>query len=279
MHKKIHPLSLVSILALALPHGALAQTIANPLIRPALLTESTGTPPGNAAPSANAGQAAGSTADSEEVRQQAERRITQEDLNMQQQALNSSVVPIALLNLFSNMQVTAHIQNAIVMRKVSNELVQTSVAVQGPPGQNSQPGQESVAAASRNVSRSTAVLRLRVGQVVNVAGYSVRAKVMGQDVTVDWLSNKGTWVNVFYGALESSNGGLAQTPTDSQLLKVETDSFDYLVPKLNTQTFSPSGIGGNQQGNNGNFGSPFGGGGGGGNQGFGQPGFGSSAPF
>lgn len=267
------------LLASTMPIAGFAQTISNPLVRPALMSE---TKPGaEASPSnANGAQGSANTSDAEALRQQAERRITQEDLNVQQQALNSAVVPLALANLFSGMQVTAHIQNAIVMRKVSNQLVQTSAAVNAQAGQGSQQGQESVQANTQNVSRSTAVVRLRVGQVVNIAGYSVRAKVTGQDVMVDWLSDKGTWVNVFFGALESSHGGLAQVPTDSQLLSVETESFNYLVPKLNTQTFSASGIGGNQQGNqqgnNGNFGSGFGGG----NQGFGQqPGFGSSSPF
>ena len=261
------------LLASALPAGAWAQTIANPLIRPALLSESKEAP---ASPAAAAGSGA---ADSQEVRQQAERRITQEDLNIQQQALNSPVVPLGLTNMFTNMQVTAHIQGAIVMRKVSNEIVQTAgTAAPAAAGANGQAAQEATSN-SQQVSRSTAVIRLRVGQVINVGGYPLRAKVSGQDVMVDWLSDKGTWVNVFFGALESSNGGFAQVPTDSQLLKVETEAFRYLVPKLNTQTFSASGVGGNQQGNNsvggsGSSGSAFGGN----NQG-GQPGFGSSTPF
>lgn len=270
--KKLNNLRwLLILLAGLLPVAGLAQTIANPLVRPALLTDrniaSEGTALGSGATSS------GNSADSEALRQQAERRITQEDLNVQQQALNSAVVPLALTNLFADMQVTAHIQNAIVMRKVSSGLVQTSPTAAASTGQGGQPSQQTASSGTRNVSRSTAVIRLRVGQVVNIAGYSVRAKVTGQDVMVDWLSDKGTWINVFFGALESSNGGVAQVPTDSQLLKVETESFDYLVPKLNTQTFSASGVGSNQQGN---FGSSFGGG----NQGFGQqPGFGSSAPF
>lgn len=276
--KKLHNLNwLLVMLASTLPAAGVAQTIANPLMRPASLTEKNNTAEGEAP--ASSAPSASSSADSEELRQQAARRITQEDLNVQQQALNSPVVPLALANLFAGMQVTAHIQNAIVMRKVSNELVQTSPAVAASTGQNAQNGQgaqEAAAAGTRNVSRSTAVVRLRVGQVVNIAGYSVRAKVMGQDVMVDWLSDKGAWVNVFFGALESSNGGIAQVPTDSQLLEVDTEAFNYLVPKLNTQTFSASGIGGNQQGNNGGFGSSASGGG----QGFGQqPGFGSSSPF
>ncbi|MCR2745075.1 hypothetical protein [Limnobacter parvus] len=272
---------LLVLLTSTLPAVGLAQTIANPLVRPALLTETNNAAEGSAPAKSTA--PVGNSADSEDLRQQAERRITQEDLNVRQQALNSAVVPLALANLFSGMQVTAHIQNAIVMRKVSNETVQTSPGVGTSPGQGGQAGQggqESVVAGTRNVSRSTAVVRLRVGQVVNISGYSVRAKVMGQDVMVDWLSDKGAWVNVFFGALESSDGGIAQVPTDSQLLKVETESFNYLVPRLNTQTFSATGVAGNQQsnqqGNNGNFGSGFGGG----NQGFGQqPGFGSSSPF
>lgn len=269
MEKLIQPHCFLLLIAIALPVSAWAQAIANPLIRPALLSESKEAP---AAPGADRGR---STEDSQEVRQQAERRITQEDLNMQQQALNSPVVPLGLTNLFANMQVTAHIQGAIVMRKVSNEIVQTAVAAPAAAGQNGQAAQAATTA-GQQVSRSTAVIRLRVGQVVNVAGYSVRAKVTGQDVMVDWLSGKGTWVNVFFGALESSNGGFAQVPTDSQLLSVDTDAFKYLVPKLNTQTFSASGVGGNQQGNNASGG--FGSSSGGGNQG-GQPGFGSSSPF
>lgn len=266
----------ILLIPCVLPAVALAQAIANPLIRPALLTETQNSADAAATEGTKVQGSNGSnTANTEDVRQQAERRITQEDLNMRQQALNSPVVPLGLINLFSNMQVTAHIQGAIVMRKVSNELVQTSAALSAGSAQGGQNSQEAVAAGSQHVSRSTAVIRLRVGQVVNLAGYSVRAKVTGQDVMVDWLSDKGTWINVFFGALESSNGGFAQVPTDSQLQKVDTEAFDYLVPALNTQTFSASGVGNNQQGNSGNFGSPFGGG----NQGGGQPGFGSSSPF
>lgn len=272
MKNFIQPGLMVLSVAVLFPACAVAQTIANPLIRPSALAESKESPSGV---SPGAAQANPNESDTEEVKRQAARRITQEDLNIQQQALNSPVVPLALVNLFANMQVTAHFQNAIVMRKISNELVQTPVVAAsstGSSGANNTASQEAQAVAVRNVSRSTAVIRLRVGQVVNVAGYSVRAKVTGQDVTVDWLSDKGGWVNVFFGALESSNGGVVQVPGDSQLLKVETEAFNHLVPKLNTQAFSSNAPGGNQQGNSGlGFG--------GGNQGFGQPGFGSSAPF
>lgn len=257
------------------------QTIANPLIRPALLQ---GPPAANGADSAGASQRPAepaSAGDTAEIRRQAERRITQEDLNIRQQALNSPVLPVPLINLFTNMQVTAYFQGAIVMRRVENDFtpqqVSQPVAVQ--QSGNSRSDAPPVVVAPRPVSRSSGSLRLRVGQTENVSGYPLRAKVNGQDITVDWLSENGTWVNVFYGALESSAGGLPQVPSDSQLLKVETDQFDHLVPVLRTQTFSPSGTLGGQQG--GNFGSGFGGGNGGfgGSQGGNnQPGFGTGFP-
>lgn len=274
----------VSLLALTLAGWSTAalcqQTIANPLIRPALLPGNT--TPATPAPNGEAGRAADAAApggtDSAELRRQAERRITQEDLNIRQQTLNSPVLPLPLQALFANMQVTAYFQGAIVMRKVDNDFSspQFTSAAQAQPGSNRGETQAPAASAGRAISRSSGVLRLRVGRTENISGYSLRAQVNGQDITVDWLSDRGTWVNVFFGALESSTGGLPQVPTESQLQKVETEKFDYLVPALKTQTFSPSGTLGGQQGGNGGFGSGFGGGGG--NQGFNQPGFGTGFP-
>lgn len=257
------------------------QTIANPLIRPAV---SQAIPSGSGSGSANASQsqpdpdAGGGAA---ELRRQAERRITQEDLNIRQQALNSPVIPVPLINLFANMQVTAHFQGAIVMRRVENDFASPQVIQSAAVQQSSNGRGESPPAVvvPRPVSRSSGALRLRVGKTENVSGYPLRAKVNGQDITVDWRSENGAWVNVFYGALESSAGGLPQVPSDSQLLKVETDRFDHLVPVLRTQTFSPSGTLGGQQG--GNLGSGFGGGNGGfggGPGGNNQPGFGTGFP-
>ncbi|WP_334118377.1 hypothetical protein [Limnobacter sp.] len=254
------------------------QTIANPLVRPAMLQ---GTPAASGSESAEASQRQAATGDAAELRRQAERRITQEDLNIRQQALNSPVLPVPLINLFANMQVTAYFQGAIVMRRVENDFtpqqVSQPVAVQ--QSGNSRGETPTAVVVPRPVSRSSGALRLRVGKTENVSGYPLRAMVNGQDITVDWRSENGTWVNVFYGALESSAGGLPQVPSDSQLLKVETNQFDHLVPVLRTQTFSPSGALGGQQG--GNFGSGFGGGNGGfgGNQGGNnQPGFGTGFP-
>lgn len=253
------------------------QTIANPLIRPATL-------PGGGAPAAGAtaAQAAVDAPSPEqaETRRQAEQRITQDDLNIRQQSLNLPVIPTPLINLFSNMQVTAHFQGAIVMRRVDNEFLPSQVSA--PVANNSTGGRQQDAAAQasaapRLISRTSGALRLRVGRTENISGYKLRAAVNGQDITVDWLSDRGAWVNVFFGALESSAGGVAQVPDDVQLQKVETSQFDYLVPALKTQTFSsPGGLSGQQGGAGGGFGSGLGGGGGG--QGSNQPGFGSGFP-
>lgn len=258
MKRLIKPCFLSAILSTLLgssPVVMAQQSIANPLIRPPMATERPA-----AAATASAADSVGKSEDAAELRRQAERRITQEDLNIRQQELNAPVIPTPLLTMFSNMQVTAHIQGAVVMRQVENETRLVAVAAPAAPQPGAQAGGATTSVASRPVSRSQTALRLKVGQTVNVSGYPLRAKVAGQDVSVDWLSDSGRWVNVFFGALESSHGGLAQVPSDSQLLEVDTKAFDYLVPELTTQTFSSSGMNGSGNQNNGGFGSSFGGG-------------------
>jgi hypothetical protein len=270
------------VLILQVPHAAHSQqTIANPLVRPAQMqTSRPASSPDNPAQPGRAAEGPGGAApaaDSADLRRQAERRITQEDLNIRQQALNTPVVPVPLVNLFANMQVTAYFQGAIVMRRVDNDILTTQAAAAPPVSNSGASGRTDPVAApavsTRVVSRSSAALRLRVGRTENVSGYVLRARVDGQDISVEWLSDSGSWVNVFFGALESSAGGLPQVPSESQLQKVETEQFDYLVPELRTRTFSPSGtLGGQPQGN---FGNGFGSG----NNGFNnQPGFGTGFP-
>ncbi|HEX4855809.1 MAG TPA: hypothetical protein VFV28_03310 [Limnobacter sp.] len=248
------------------------QTIANPLVRPAQLMGARSASQADAAATSRPGEQTGAApADQAELRRQAERRITQEDFNLRQQALNSPVVPQPLVNLFSNMQVTAYFQGAIVMRRVDSDLLVPQVvsapASTSASGRVDQPAAAPVA--GRPISRSTAALRLRVGRIENISGYMLRARVEGQDISVEWRSDSGAWVNVFAGVLESSAGGLPQVPSESQLLKVETELFDYLVPELKTRTFSPSGTLGGQQ-PPGNFGSGFG---------FNSPGFNNQPGF
>lgn len=252
------------------------QTIANPLIRPAssqgLAAQGQQTV---ATDSSSGGQAAQSE---EQLRRQAERRVTQEDLNIRQQALNTPVVPAQLASYFNNMQVTALLRGAVVLRRVEQR---QGAAVAQPVATNTSQGAATPVADPRSVSKSTAVLRLKAGQTINVNGYPLRATVNGLDVSVDWLSESGSWVNVYFGALESSHEPDSLTPDDSRLIKVDTDAYDYLVPVLSTRTFSAGGtLGGQGTAQGGGLGGGFGGGPGGFGGGFGggQPGFGTGFP-
>jgi len=260
-------------------HVALAQqTIANPLIRPAATQAVSSTQPEPAGPDrASAGQSGQTDAD---LRRQAERRVTQEDLNIRQQALNTPVVPLQLMNYFNNMQVTALLRGAVVLRRVEQrQTVVTSVS-QPATTQGQQGGASTPAPEVRSASKTTAVLRLREGQPTNVNGYALRATVKGLDVSVDWFSESGQWVNVYFGALESSHEPNSMTPDESRLIKVDTQAYDYLVPALTSRTFSSGGTLGGQGNAPGGFGGGVGGGFGGGSGGFGgaQPGFGTGFP-
>lgn len=252
------------------------QNIANPLIRPAVSQGLSAQDQG--APSGERPVAAPSAQSDEDLRRQAERRVTQEDLNIRQQALNTPVVPAQLASYFSNMQVTALLRGAVVLRRVEQR--QSVVTVQ-PVATNAAQGAATPATETRTASKSTAVLRLKAGQTTNVNGYPLRATVNGLDVSVDWLSESGRWVNVYYGTLESSHEPNSQTPDDSRLIKVDTDAYDYLVPALTTRTFSAGGnLGGQGNAPGGGLGGGFGGGFGGGAGGFGggQGGFGTGFP-
>lgn len=264
-------------LTLLLTNGTLQaqQSIANPLIRPAIIQS---TPAGVLQQGdGNVGAVSAQPAQSsEELMRQAERRVTQEDLNIRQQALNTPVVPVQLVNYFSNVQVTALLRGAVVLRRV--EQFQGIPAVQTTPAAGGARDAAVPLADPRTASRSTGVLRLKAGQAVNVSGYQLRANVNGLEVTVDWLSDGGRWVNVFFGALESSHEPNSQTPEDSRLIKVDTEAYDYLVPALTTRTFSAgSTLGGQGNSASGGLGGGFGGGVGGGSGG-GQPGFGTGFP-
>lgn len=265
-------------LALCMACGAAGaqQNIANPLIRPAVSQGLAPQEQSSVAPERTAPQQGQSD---DELRRQAERRVTQEDLNIRQQALNTPVVPAQLASYFNNMQVTALLRGAVVLRRVEQrQTVGTVQPVSANPAQGAQSAQLPTTDI-RNASKSTAVLRLKAGQTVNVNGYPLRATVNGLDVSVDWLSDSGRWVNVYFGALESSHEPNSQTPDDSRLIKVDTDAYDYLVPVLTTRTFSAGGTLGGQGNAPGNgFGGGAGVGGFGGGFGGGQPGFGTGFP-
>ncbi|HEX4918285.1 MAG TPA: hypothetical protein VFV43_10340 [Limnobacter sp.] len=252
------------------------QLIPNPLVKPQpRVTESTGTT--TERESASATQAGSPEGDA--VRKQASVKINQEDFNLSQQRLNSPVVPAPLLALFANMQVTAVMKGAVVLRKIDSTTA-SSPAINAVPQGPSNPGREAApppVQVPQVVKRSSAVLRLQSDRTENVNGYTLRAKVSAQDVVVDWLSDSGVWINVYFAALESSSPAQAQIPNPSELLSVQTEDFNYLVPKLQTRTFSANPGQGGLNNNN-----PFGGAGfnsGFGGQPFNQPGFGTSVGF
>jgi hypothetical protein len=239
---------------LGLQDGWAQQAISNPLVRPAGMGNgSSSGGPANAASAAQsakadpgAGQAPG--AGGNDLRDKAASRISQEDFNLKQQALNASTVPAPLSALFSQMSVSAFVGGVVVMRRA--DFVATTQAlqtVQTVPAQQVN-GQQPNASSSRAMNGgaqtggtviTSSALRLRVGQNTNLSGYVLRARVEGMDVFVDWKNDQGAWIGVFFGALESAQN-VSLTPSKDSLEKVDTSSFDYLKPqvsnKLNTST-------------------------------------------
>lgn len=217
--------------------------IQNPLIRPPTLTSAPVAPVysdgrGRGAPKSpkssemNEGSGMNGALESK-----AAARLTQDDLNVRQQALNASVVPSPLLQLFANMYVAAHARGAIVLRRqdVAPQYVQRaagdSAASQGRSGSNGLQVTPLTGAASPGPN----VLRFHDNQTMNILGYRLRARLDGLDVSVDWQGANGQWVNVFFGAVESAPGYSRVPPLES-LQKIDKEAFKYLVPKLATQT-------------------------------------------
>lgn len=263
--------SLLNFLLLACFGGAMGlqdswaqQTISNPLVRPAGMgnnapgASSNATVPAQAAKAdPNAGQPP--SAGGGDVRDKAASRISQEDFNLKQQALNAPTVPMPLSALFSQMSVSAFVGGVVVMRRADFVAAGQSQQAQAVPSQQTN-GQSSNASAVRaspagaqtgGTVITSSALRLRVGQNTNLNGYVLRARVEGMDVFVDWRNDQGAWVSVFFGALESAPN-LSMTPSKDTLEKVDTSSFDYLKPqvsnRLNTSTGTnnQNGIGSNQ---------------------------------
>ncbi|HEY1057502.1 MAG TPA: hypothetical protein VGE55_02090 [Limnobacter sp.] len=296
----------VLLLALLVPWNIAVgqQIIPNPLVRPAWSVPGNGGgagaggAAGGAQPAAARGREAASAAASAEsdassdLRERASSRLSQEDFNVRQQALNASAVPAPLAALFSQMTVSAHVGGAVVLRR--SELVSATLAAALPnPSSNSSnstannsAGTSRSASGAQTVSPITtsSVLRLQLGRVSNINGYQLRARLEGQDVTVEWMGEKGGWVTVFFGAIESAPN-IALVPAKENLEKMDTQAFNYLKPSLTNRISSNGGYGGlgTAGGLGGGFGSGFGGGGGFNNGlGGGLPGgggFGSSAPF
>lgn len=253
-------------------NGFAQQTIANPLVRPAGMGSAAGTASVQAPVKAdpNAGQPPPAAVD---LRDKAASRLSQEDFNLKQQALNAPTVPAPLSALFSQMSVSAFVGGVVVMRRadfvassMSQQAVQQTSSSQGGGQSNNGGGRGGAGAVQAGgVVVTSSVLRLNVGQNTNLNGYVLRARVEGMDVFVDWKNELGAWVSVFFGALESAPN-LALTPAKDSLEKVDTSSFDYLKPQVSSRIISTSnnqGGAGNNQG--GGFNSGFNGGGSGSN--------------
>jgi hypothetical protein len=283
-----------NVMALCVPFDVVAVgNLNNPLVRPAAYSQaaatgdvvSSETGRGGAAAQKQArkldraagnGGAEGAQPD-EDLLGKAERRITQEDLNIRQQQLNSSVIPQPLEKLFDNMHVVAYFRGAVVLRKITQKTSSDSGAVREPDQsqvQNQAGGQSStrpvspVGAGSVTTDVTSlgpnSVLRLNVGRVVSVNGYKLRASVTGQDVAIDWVDEKGRMINVYVGAIQSGSG-VNPVPPRGLLESVQTQSFQYLKPQVGGSGVSGGAGGGLGGGGAGGFGGQSGFGGVGGN--------------
>ncbi|MDH4395299.1 MAG: hypothetical protein QE278_06450 [Limnobacter sp.] len=277
-----------SALAFWVPFDAIAVgNLSNPLVRPAAYSQAAA---GGDAPAADAGRGGpppaqggarkpeGAGYQEEDLVGKAERRITQEDLNIRQQQLNSSVIPQPLEKLFDNMHVVAYFRGAVVLRRIIQRTLSDVGAAREPDpvqSQNQAGGQGNTRPVSPvgagSVTTDVAslgpnsVLRLNVGRVVSVNGYKLRASVTGQDVAIDWLDDKGRFINVYVGAIQSGSG-VNPVPSRGLLESVQTQSFQYLKPQVGVSGLggASGGLGG---GGAGGFGGQSGFGGAGGNSG------------
>lgn len=297
-------LSVYCVLPLALvlwSAEAAGQTaIQNPLVRPAWSTISSNAAGGGRtegqggaepAPRGRGGESAPPAPPSGDpvLRDKAEARLTQEDFNIRQQTLNAANVPAPLVAMFDQMAVSAHVSNAVVLRRFDRGPSSASQPAPNPTPQPSpnpnpngqatamQPAVRTASPLAGGLSSASSVLRLKVGRNTNINGYTLRARVEDLDVTVEWLNDQGRWVTVFFGAVESGQS-LAVVP--AELEKVDTKAFDYLVPNKTSQIVGGAGggLGGGAGGFNGGGFNQGGGLGGG----FGQSGgngFGSAPPL
>lgn len=265
---------------------AYSQTvIQNPLLRPAHVSGGLGAQPAAAATTSRSSETSSpspSNDSTDDLRDKASARLSQEDFNIRQQALNAANVPAPLVALFSQMAVSAHVSGAVVLRRSDSAVLNASTAVSSgsvSSASNGGAAQPAIRVAQSSASQAAftglgpLVLRLKVGRPVNINGYMLRAKVEDFDVTVEWQNEQGHWVTVFFGAVESASA-FSLVPVD--LEKVDTKVFEYLEPTISSRVLNngiAGGAGGGGFGGAGGFGS---GGGFGGAPSGQQPGFGST---
>lgn len=218
-----------------------ALPLQNPLIRPPTLSSEQVSPVDSstqvkrqkASQPSSDGEASGfDGGGTNDLRAKAAARLTQEDLNVRQQALNAAVVPVPLQQLFNNMYVAAHARGAIVLRRFEARMPRLAQPEADAASTQSR-GSTSVSTLAPALS-GPSVLRFHEGSVMNISGYRLRARLDGLDVSVDWQNQSGQWVNVFFGALESAPG-YSTVPAQAALQKPDKQAFKYLQPKLGVQ--------------------------------------------
>ncbi|NJM31883.1 MAG: hypothetical protein HC848_02035 [Limnobacter sp.] len=212
-------LTCVLVAVLWLPQGSWAQLVNNPLVKPAPMSQ--------AEPAVKQQDSATSAAAAEneaELARRAAGRLTQEDFSIEQQRLNSARVPLPLSQMMEGLSLVAFYQNAAVLRKLDN-------TQPVPAADATQNGNSGRVGGSANVSGLRA-LRLRVGQLTNVNGYQLVARLQGQAIAVDWVDEKsGRSINVFFDSLQGGSRLLPDQPS-IKLESVTTEQFDYLRPRL-----------------------------------------------
>lgn len=238
----------------------------NPLIRPPMLSSGQASPAYGKTPEKTGVSATQQGEDSTDLRAKAAARLTQEDLNVRQQALNASVVPSPLQQIFANMVVAAHARGAIVLRRFeprASRIVQSEAEVSSAQNRASAPVSQLNMSSSGFTGPN--VLRFYEDRIMNISGYRLRARLDGLDVSVDWQNPSGQWINVFFGALESAPG-YPTVPAQAALQKPDKQAFKYLQPKLGVQgavagsapypgsSNQPGGFGGSGQSNMNGFG-------------------------
>ncbi len=278
-----------SITAIACGNTLAQMNIPNPLIRPAKVgrpaelatgpdqpaagqapaKESKPAPEPAEAKSSGVGGSSGATTPS-----------VQESFNLQQQQLNSDRIPAPLRQTLANVVVTAMVGDLAVLRQqiaqpvVNNPLAGTAGMnpnqTISPVGQNgiAQPGQLGQVNLNNPMNpgyfpnNSTAQqpvkpfsIRVRHGQVVNIAGYNVRAVIQDGIISLLWKSNQGAEYTAYYASIET--GSLSNyVPPSNVLERRDPTAYERVTPNNTSNTTGISATASGNSSNTAGAGSP-----------------------
>lgn len=240
---RVWPLVLSVVAASLTPGVVFAQMgLSNPLMRPVDLVSKSDSD--GAAPPAPGGDTERKPLPNEdpEMLKKAESRLTQEDLNIQQQRLNIQRAPTALVDLLASMNVVASYRGGVVLRRPATAGLPN--AGQAPAPSNQQPSNSSQSqgtGSTASPSYTSKVLRLKTDKATWLLGYQIRASLSDGDVVIDWYNrDQGQWINVYVGALQP---GVASSYVPVELEPVDTGALKYLEPRLGAE-ISGGGAGG-----------------------------------